>query len=73
MAPAIFIAGWYDGLTQHEIGQHIYDCFKPDQKLTDTLYDAMSAYSKGDVATADKLMTDTESLYKTALNGCPRE
>ena len=71
MAPAIFIAGWYDGLTQHEIGQHMLDCFKPDQSLTNTLYDAMSAYSKGDVDTGDKLMTETEPLYKTALDGCP--
>ena len=71
MAPAIFIAGWYDGLTQHEIGQHIYDCFKPDQKLTSTLYDAMKAYSSGDNDKGDKLMAETEPLYKTSLNGCP--
>ena len=50
-APAQFIAGWYNGITQEDIRGSIIDshCWGiPPYDLTLTLYDAMNAYIAGD-------------------------
>ena len=64
MAPAQFLAGFFIGLNQGDVTKNIYHCFKYDKKLTDTLYDTMDAYIRDDNPSGDKLMVDTQSLYK---------
>ena len=70
MAPAEFVAGWYDGFTQQERSD-ITACYKPDSSITDTLYNAMDAYNKGDLDTGEELVIATEQLCFAALTSCP--
>ena len=48
LAPAEFTAGWYYGLSGHDKKDKILQCYEPDNKLTDLLYDGMEAYIAGD-------------------------
>ena len=70
-APAQFIAGWHYGIA-HEKDRDDLSCFKADDDLTNTLYDAMEAYIAGNHADGDAKMTATVPLYKEALSGCGR-
>ena len=70
-APAQFIAGWHHGISQNKNIDDL-SCFKADDDLTNTLYDAMEAYIAGNHADGDAKMTATVPLYKEALSGCGR-
>ena len=70
-APAQFIAGWHYGIADKKERDDL-SCFKADDDLTNTLYDAMEAYIVGDHSAGDAKMTATVPLYKEALSGCGR-
>ena len=55
-APAQFSAGWLYGLTYEDRRDEIVNCFKSDDNLTDSIYDAMEAYITGDSKTGDQKM-----------------
>ena len=70
-APAEFIAGWYYGSwAQEDKRDYIIGCYKPNEDLTNTLYDAMEAYIKGDESKAEDLMKKTRPMYEAALQKC---
>ena len=69
-APAWFTAGWYDGITDENFINVIFNCYQPDNDLTNALFDAMEAQIAGDTASGDALMAKTKPLYKKALSGC---
>ena len=46
--PALFFSGWFYGITGEDDRDYILSCYKVDKDLTDTLYDAMEAFSKGE-------------------------
>ena len=48
----------------------IIDCFKPDEKLTNALYDSFAAYDQGDNETGDAKFAETKPLYEVALSDC---
>ena len=69
-APAQFTAGWYYGIAQKDKRDDILDCFKTDEDLTNTLYNAMEAYIAGDTTSGDAKISETKPLYEKALAGC---
>jgi hypothetical protein len=69
-APAQFIAGWFYGIEGEDKRDYILGCYKADEDLTNTLYDAMEAYIKGDESTGEDLMKNARPMYKTALQKC---
>ena len=69
-APAQFMAGWYYGISEQDKRDQLFDCYKTDIDLTNTLYDAMEAYIHDDKASGDAKMRETKPLYKEALSGC---
>ena len=50
----------------------ILECYKPDNKLTNLLYDGMEAYIAGDYKSASEKIAKTRHLFKKALSGCPQ-
>ena len=55
LAPAKYVAGWYSGLKiGGEVEQdYIVSCYRPNDDLTDNLYDAIEAYSANETTFAD--------------------
>ena len=72
MAPGEFISGWHWGITGNDERKYIYECYVPNEDLTNTLYDGMEAYIKGDIQTADAKMAATKDLYPAALANCTK-
>ena len=72
MAPALFIAGWYMGITQDEESDYIRDCYAPDEDLSNALYDGMEAYMNGDSQTGDAKITAATNMYPAALANCTK-
>jgi len=70
MAPAQYIAGRFYGVEGEDKRDYILDCYKTVDDLTDTLYDGMEAYIKGDVATGEAKMKETPSMFDEALEKC---
>ena len=69
-APAQWIAGWYYGVEGEDKRDYILGCYKADDDLTITLYDAMEAYIGGDEATGEQKMKDARPMYQIALQAC---
>ena len=72
MAPALFIAGWYMGITQEDEAEYIQDCYEPDEDLTNALYDGMEAYMKGDSQTGKAKIAAATDMYPAALANCTK-
>ena len=72
MAPAQFFAGWYNGLSKYYDLQpsNILECYQPSEDITNTLYDGMEAYLRGDEKTGKEKMDKLFPLYKTAVANC---
>ena len=51
---------------------YIRGCYAPNEDLTNTLYDGLEAYMKGDSETGDKKMAATKDLFATALTTCTK-
>ena len=72
LAPAEFTAGWYYGLSGHDKRDKILNCYEPDNKLTNLLYDGMEAYIAGDHKSGGEKIALTRHLFKKALSRCPQ-
>ena len=47
-APALYIAGWYYGVTEIDVREDIMKCFQTNDDLTYGLYDGMVDWIVGD-------------------------
>ena len=72
LAPAQFSAGWLYGLSGWDKRDTILSCYKPDEKLTNTLYDAMDAFIAGDNQSGWKKYNEAKPLFANALSGCKK-
>ena len=69
-APAQFTAGWYYGISGKDKREKIIECFKPDDKLTNFLYEAFDEYAAGNKMAGDAYLAKTKPLYRRALSDC---
>ena len=53
MAPAKFAAGWFYEFTEEYQYDEILKCYAKNDDLTNAFYDAMEAYTTGDLKTGD--------------------
>ena len=69
-APAQFTAGWYYGIAGKDKRDKIVECFKPNDKLTNFLYEAFDEYIAGNKMAGDAYLAKTKPLYRRALSDC---
>ena len=69
-APAQFTAGWYYGISGKDKRDKIVECFKPNDKLTNFLYEAFEEYIAGNKMAGDAYLARTKPLYRRALSDC---
>ena len=69
-APAQFTAGWYYGISGKDKRDEIVECYKPNDKLTNFLYEAFEEYIAGNKMAGDAYLAKTKPLYRRALSDC---
>ena len=71
MAPAKFAVGWYNSITlEDNYAFDIDKCYVENDDLTNAFYDAMEAFTTGDLKTGERKMKETMPLWETAMSGC---
>ena len=68
--PAIFIGGYYAGISGVGLLDKIIKCYEPNDELTATLIASMYAAIQGDTDTGEAKWKETYPLYVQALSGC---
>ena len=69
-APALYIAGWYYGVTEIDAREEIVKCFQTNDDLTFGLYDGMEDWIVGNKNEGDIKMNELKPLWKQALANC---
>ena len=64
------MAGWYYGISTKDKRDEVVECFKPNDKLTNFLYEAFEEYAAGKKMAGDAYLAKTKPLYKRALSDC---
>ena len=72
LAPAQFSAGWLYGLSGWDKRDTILSCYKPNEELTNTLYDAMEDFIAGDNQSGWTKYNEAKPLWEEALSGCKK-
>ena len=67
-APALFWAGRYATIFEDDVSEQVLACFKPNQELTDSLYDSMESFDAD--GSGYQTMHDTKKLYEVAMEDC---
>ena len=69
-APALYIAGWYYGVTGIDVKEEIVKCYQTNDDLTFGLYDGMVDWIVGNQNDGDIKMNELRPFWKQALANC---
>ena len=73
-APALYAEGWLTGVKGEDSGfmNYILSCFIPSTDLSNVLFEAYEALTKGDKMLGYKLLEKSKPLFETAMSDCPK-